>query len=165
MSNLATTSTSNTPIRWSWDEQERPTLQPLWSLVDGEPVVLPVHRPGGRPDPRRVDQPGAFCHRDQRADVVEDVDEQENKDDLDQAKTMLAAEAQRAGVTEYVTKPVNVPGFLALIDRLLDAQERVDNLPLPANVRDWLQAYADAHYQPEVKKRKRPASFQAPDQR
>ena len=24
--------------------------------------------------------------------------------------------------------------------RLLDAQERVDNVPLPADVRDWLQA-------------------------
>jgi hypothetical protein len=49
--------------------------------------------------------------------------------------------------------------------RLLDAQERVDNLPLPADVRAWLQAYADAHYRPEPKQRKRPASFRAPDQR
>jgi Protein of unknown function (DUF3305) len=60
---------------------------------------------------------------------------------------------------ERVTLSYNEAG------RLLDAQERVDNLPLPADVRAWLQAYADAHYQPEVKKRKRPASFQAPDQR
>lgn len=49
--------------------------------------------------------------------------------------------------------------------RLLDAQERVDNVPLPAEVRDWLQAYADEHYRPEVKQRKRPASFQSPDRR
>ena len=49
--------------------------------------------------------------------------------------------------------------------RLLDAQERVDNLPLPADVRDWLQAFADEHYRPEVKERKRPASFRAPEQR
>lgn len=49
--------------------------------------------------------------------------------------------------------------------RLLDAQERVDNLPLPPDVRDWLQAYTDAHYKPEPKQRKRPASFVAPDKR
>jgi len=49
--------------------------------------------------------------------------------------------------------------------RWLDAQERVDNVPLAAPLRDWLQAYADEHYKPEPKKRKRPASFLPPDQR
>ena len=49
--------------------------------------------------------------------------------------------------------------------RWLDAQERVDNVPLPAELVQWLQAYTDAHYRPEPKKRKRPASFLPPDQR
>lgn len=49
--------------------------------------------------------------------------------------------------------------------RLLDAQERVDNLPLPTEVCAWLQAFADEHYKPEPKKRRRPASFMAPEQR
>lgn len=49
--------------------------------------------------------------------------------------------------------------------RWLDAQERVDNLPLPAAVRDWLQAYTDQHYRPEPKQRKRPASFRTPERR
>jgi len=49
--------------------------------------------------------------------------------------------------------------------RLLDAQERVDNRPLPAEVCAWLQAYAGAHYRPEVKQRRRPASFRAPEDR
>jgi hypothetical protein len=60
---------------------------------------------------------------------------------------------------ECVTLSYNEAG------RLLDAQERVDNLPLPAPVREWLQAYADAHYRPEPKQRKRPASFVAPERR
>jgi hypothetical protein len=60
---------------------------------------------------------------------------------------------------ELVTLSYNEAG------RLLDAQERVDNLPLPAEVHDWLQAYTDAHYRPEPKQRRRPASFRAPDQR
>ncbi len=49
--------------------------------------------------------------------------------------------------------------------RLLDAQERVDNLPLPAELCAWLQAFADEHHKPEPKQRRRPASFKAPDQR
>jgi len=49
--------------------------------------------------------------------------------------------------------------------RLLDAQERVDNVPLPPALVPWLQAYVDEHYRPEPKKRRRPVSFQSPDQR
>lgn len=60
---------------------------------------------------------------------------------------------------ELVTLSYNEAG------RLLDAQEQVENVPLQAPVRDWLQAYTDEHYVPEPKKRKRPASFKAPDQR
>lgn len=60
---------------------------------------------------------------------------------------------------ERVTLSYNEAG------RLLDAQERVDNTPLPAEVRDWLQAYADAHYRPEPKRRQRAASFRPPEQR
>ncbi len=49
--------------------------------------------------------------------------------------------------------------------RWLDAQERVDNLPLPADLVAWLQAFTDEHYRPEPKKRRRPQSFQSPGQR
>lgn len=49
--------------------------------------------------------------------------------------------------------------------RLLDAQERVDNLPLPPEVAAWLQAFVDVHYRPEPKKRKRPVSFLKPEDR
>jgi hypothetical protein len=49
--------------------------------------------------------------------------------------------------------------------RLMDAQERVDIVPLPADVRDWMQAFVDENYQPEPKQRQRPASFLAPGER
>ena len=49
--------------------------------------------------------------------------------------------------------------------RWLDAQERVDNVPLPAEMVAWLQAWNDEHYCPEPKKRRRPQSFLSPDQR
>lgn len=60
---------------------------------------------------------------------------------------------------ETVTLSYNEAG------RLLDAQERVDNLPLPEAVRAWLQAWTDANYRPEPKKRRRPASFVDPARR
>ncbi|MGZ8259941.1 MAG: DUF3305 domain-containing protein [Caldimonas sp.] len=49
--------------------------------------------------------------------------------------------------------------------RWLDAQERVDNVPLAAEVAGWLQEYTDATYRPEPKRRRRPQSFVAPGER
>jgi len=49
--------------------------------------------------------------------------------------------------------------------RWLDAQERVEQLPLPPEVVAWLAAYTEAHYRPEPKQRKRPASFVPPEDR
>jgi hypothetical protein len=60
---------------------------------------------------------------------------------------------------EAVTLSYNEAG------RWLDAQERVDNVPLPGELLAWLQAFADEHYRPEPKKRKRPASFLPPKDR
>lgn len=60
---------------------------------------------------------------------------------------------------ELVTLSYNEAG------RLLDAQERVDNLPLPEDVRAWLAAYTEQNYRPEPKERKRPASFKRPEER
>lgn len=49
--------------------------------------------------------------------------------------------------------------------RWLDAQERVDNVPLSAELTAWLQTYTDVHYRPEPKQRRRPQSFITPGQR
>ena len=49
--------------------------------------------------------------------------------------------------------------------RWLDAQERVDNVPLQADIGAWLQAYTDEHYKPEPKQRRRPQSFVTPGER
>jgi len=50
--------------------------------------------------------------------------------------------------------------------RWLDAQERVDNVPLQPDLVAWLQAYTDEHYRPEEKKaRRRPQSFVPPSER
>ncbi len=60
---------------------------------------------------------------------------------------------------ELVTLSYNEAG------RLLDAQERVDNVPLPGELCAWLQAFSDEHYRPEAKQRQRPVSFRSPGDR
>lgn len=49
--------------------------------------------------------------------------------------------------------------------RWLDAQEHVEQLPMPDEVAAWLQAYTDENYRPEPKKRRRPQSFLPPEDR
>jgi len=44
--------------------------------------------------------------------------------------------------------------------RWLDAQETVEQIPAPAYIVQWLQAFVQAHYVPEPKRRRRPVSFQ-----
>lgn len=60
-------------------------------------------------------------------------------------------------------EPMAVPQIVTLsyhdAGRWLDAQERVDQVPAPDEVVDWMRAFVDATYVPEPKKRKRPESF------
>jgi hypothetical protein len=49
--------------------------------------------------------------------------------------------------------------------RWLDAQETVEQVPAPAEVVEWMRAFIAAHYVPEPKKRKRPESFRALEDR
>lgn|SRR5574337_255076 len=58
-----------------------------------------------------------------------------------------------------LARPVAVTLSYHEAARWLDAQERVDPLPLPAPVRDWLQDFTAVHYRPEPRQRRRPASF------
>jgi len=42
----------------------------------------------------------------------------------------------------------------------MDANEQVDNVPMPRDMRDWLGEFVNVNYKPEPKKRSRPPSFQ-----
>ncbi len=60
-------------------------------------------------------------------------------------------------------EPVAVPQIVTLsyhdAGRWLDAQESVEQVAAPRDVVEWLQAFVDAHYVLEVKRRQRPESF------
>ena len=62
------------------------------------------------------------------------------------------------------SEPVAVPQAVSLsyhdAGRWLDAQETVENVPAPADVAQWVHAFAVQHFVPEEKKRQRPQSFQ-----
>lgn len=76
---------------------------------------------------------------------------------------------RKAGGEDGKTAPTATPLFVTLsyheAGRLLDAQEQVDNLPLPADLCAWLQVYTDEHHKPEPRKRRKPQSFIAPGER
>lgn len=62
------------------------------------------------------------------------------------------------------SEPVAVPQEVSLsyhdAGRWLDAQETVETIAAPADVVEWLNAFAQQHFVPEEKKRQRPQSFQ-----
>jgi hypothetical protein len=65
-----------------------------------------------------------------------------------------------AGITDApIAKPEMVSLSYHDAGRWLDAQETVEQVPLPPEVVAWLQAFVDQHHVIETKKRKRPESF------
>jgi hypothetical protein len=60
--------------------------------------------------------------------------------------------------------PIALPQIVTLsyhdAGRWLDAQEQVEQVPAPADIVEWVREFAQAHYTPEPKRRKRPDSFQ-----
>ena len=66
---------------------------------------------------------------------------------------------ERATVAE---EPIARPEIVTLsyhdAGRWLDAQETVEQVPAPAEVIDWVREFADHHYVPEPRKRRRPES-------
>jgi hypothetical protein len=60
-------------------------------------------------------------------------------------------------------EPLARPAMVSLsyhdAGRWLDAQETVEQVPAPADVIEWMQAFASEHYVIEPKRRKRPESF------
>lgn len=66
------------------------------------------------------------------------------------------AEADGAAIPKVVTLSYNEAA------RLMDAQEKVDAVPLPREMCAWLADYVAANYKPTPKKKRIKASFVAP---
>ena len=64
------------------------------------------------------------------------------------------------GDAPRLARPVEVSLSYHEAGRWLDAQETVEQVPVPPEVLEVLQAFVAENYQPEPKRRKRPDSFQ-----
>lgn len=60
---------------------------------------------------------------------------------------------------EPIARPAMVSVSYHDAGRWLDAQETVEQVPAPPEVVEWMRAFAQEHYVPEPKRRKRPESF------
>ncbi|WP_296443617.1 DUF3305 domain-containing protein [Rhodoferax sp. UBA5149] len=70
-------------------------------------------------------------------------------------------EEEAGTAAEPIAKPEMVSLSYHDAGRWLDAQETVEQVPAPASVVEWLQAFVDEHFVAEPKRRKRPESFRS----
>ena len=65
-----------------------------------------------------------------------------------------------------VARPRAVSASYIEADRWLDAEEQVDNLPLPAELCEWLRVFTNDHFKPETDRAaSEPQSFLSPEER
>ena len=67
--------------------------------------------------------------------------------------------AEETATPRFVTLSYNEAG------RLMDAQEKVETVPIPPAMLAWLQAYVAENYKPEPKKKRARSSFVSPADR
>ncbi|MEJ8839225.1 DUF3305 domain-containing protein [Ramlibacter sp. AN1133] len=68
-------------------------------------------------------------------------------------------EEEASVADEPIPRPLIVSLSYHDAGRWLDAQETVEQVPAPPDVIEWVRVFAEEHYVPEPKKRKRPESF------
>lgn len=126
-----------------------------WETVRWEPAGV-VPDPGGEPR-IIVDEPGRTHWLHPGFEIVLYRDEAEgyylNLTTPTPYVFVMWREADERGVPHIVTVSYNEAG------RMLDGGERVDGVPMPADVAGWVARFAEEHYKPEPKKRIRPPSF------
>jgi hypothetical protein len=66
---------------------------------------------------------------------------------------------QERAVPQFVTVSYAEAG------RWMDGGERVDRVPMPAEMWEWVGGYVERNYKPEPKKKQRPQSFRNPKDR
>lgn len=64
-----------------------------------------------------------------------------------------------------MARPLTVSVSYIECDRWMAAEERVDNVPLPDPLCEWLRLFTNAHFKPDTGRRQRAMSFLSPEQR
>jgi len=86
-----------------------------------------------------------------------------NRDEAENYYLNLSAAQPCVFVCWRMEEEQAVPKFVTVsygeAARFMDANEQVDSVPMPGELRAWLHAYVSEHYRPEPRKRSRPPSF------
>jgi hypothetical protein len=64
-----------------------------------------------------------------------------------------------------MARPLGVSVSYIEADRWLAAEEKVDNLPLPSELCEWLRVFTNDHFKPDGPRRQRAQSFLSPEER
>ncbi len=137
-----------------------------WLLAGVEPAQSPSHSDGDAPEPQCVEQSDDHAlWRFANMPITLYRDDAEGyhlnlSTDTPCIWVMWRLEPL-AGQDEPVAVPQVVTVSYTDAGRWLDAQEHVERVDAPEPLLMWLRAFTDAHYQPEVKRRKRPDSFRS----
>jgi hypothetical protein len=133
-----------------------------WELVD---VVM--NQPGFGSEPRLLYENQStqrWLHPGLKAELFKDDAEGyylNATTDVPSWFVLWRMEEEASVATEPIPRPWAVSLSYYDAGRWLDAQENVDQVPAPAEVLAWLNAFVNEHYQVEPKRRRRPESFRA----
>jgi hypothetical protein len=133
-----------------------------WELVD---VVM--NQPGFGSEPRLLYENQStqrWLHPGLKAELFKDDAEGyylNATTDVPSWFVLWRMEEEASVATEPIPRPWAVSLSYYDAGRWLDAQENVDQVPAPAEVLAWLNAFVNEHYQVEPKRRRRPESYRA----
>jgi hypothetical protein len=72
---------------------------------------------------------------------------------------------QRDEADPSLAQPGGVSLSYIMSDRWLSSDERVDTLPLPAELCEWLRVYTNENFVPDTARKQRAMSFVSPEER
>lgn len=138
-----------------------------WEDWSHRPVAVLPHEPGAGPSPEVLFDDGRV-RRTRHSGLVADLHRDEGEGywlNLTSGTPVWFVMWRTDPQDPSVAAPELVSMSYHVAGRLLDAQERVDTVPMDEEVVAWLQQWTAMHYQPQPKERRRPASFRSPDRR
>ena len=136
---------------------ERRAVASRWQEHAWEAIGV-VPDPGGAEEPRLLMQDSAQAQWLHRGFVLK-----LHRDEAENYYLNLSAPQPCVFVIWRMQDAIAVPEFVTVsygeAARFMDANEQVDNVPMPRDMCDWLGEFVNEHYKPEPKKRSRPPSF------
>jgi hypothetical protein len=142
---------------------QRRALQSRWQSEAWEPLgVLPDY--GGEDGVRVIVDEGATTQW-----LHPGFDIELRRDEADGYYMNMSTDQPSVFILWRIEAERAVPQFVTVsyaeAARWMDAGERVDRVPMPREMWEWVGGYVERNYKPEPKKKRRPQSFRHPKDR